>query len=225
MNTPRIAHSSSAEVIPFPTSGKPQFAKDSKAWLATTLADQSLTPASKVFCTAIYLHFNNKDVYQHTRELAAWPKLETLMIETGLSWETLNQSIKQVERAGFLDVQRGREGQRRIVNKYYARWPQGQNFGPSDRPQGQNSEGQNYREDSVRDSPSLLRGRRDIDSPSPVYADSVNSDSVNRTPERALRPEEAEEAKPAKKYDATPQLVAVVARWRAAGATNGSGDL
>src|SRR6516225_111611 len=213
MNTPRIAHSSSAEVIPFPTSGKPQFAKDSKAWLATTLADQSLTPASKVFCTAIYLHFNNKDVYQHTRELAAWPKLETLMIETGLSWETLNQSIKQVERAGFLDVQRGREGQRRIVNKYYARWPQGQNFGPSDRPQGQNSEGQNYREDSVRDSPS------------PVYADSVNSDSVNRTPERALRPEEAEEAKPAKKYDATPQLVAVVARWRAAGATNGSGDL
>jgi len=225
MNTPRIAHSSSAEVIPFPTSGKPQFAKDSKAWLATTLADQSLTPASKVFCTAIYLHFNNKDVYQHTRELAAWPKLETLMIETGLSWETLNQSIKQVERAGFLDVQRGREGQRRIVNKYYARWPQGQNFGPSDRPQGQNSEGQNYREDSVRDSPSLLRGRRDIDSPSPVYADSVNSDSVNRTPERALRPEEAEEAKPAKKYDATPPLGAVVARWRAAGATNGSGDL
>src|SRR6516225_11713724 len=200
MNTPRIAHSSSAEVIPFPTSGKPQFAKDSKAWLATTLADQSLTPASKVFCTAIYLHFNNKDVYQHTRELAAWPKLETLMIETGLSWETLNQSIKQVERAGFLDVQRGREGQRRIVNKYYARWPQGQNSGPSDRPQGQNSEGQNFREDSVRDSPSLF------------YADSVNSDSVNRTPERALRPEEAKEAKAAKKYNATPELVAAVAR-------------
>ena len=56
MNTPRIAHSSSAEVIPFPASGKLPFAKHSKAWLATTLADQSLTPASKVFCTAIYLH-------------------------------------------------------------------------------------------------------------------------------------------------------------------------
>jgi hypothetical protein len=222
MNSAQITPSSSAAIIAFPASGKLPFAKHSKAWLATTLADQSLTPASKVFCTAIYLHFNNKDVYQHTRELAAWPKLETLMIETGLSWETLNQSIKQVERAGFLDVQRGREGQRRTVNKYYARWPQGQNSGPSDRPQGQNSEGQNFREDSVRDSPSLLRGR-DIDSPSPLYADSVNSDSVNRTPERALRPEEAKEAKAAKKYNATPELVAAVARWRRV-ATNGSGQ-
>jgi hypothetical protein len=75
----------------------------------------------------------------------------------------------------------------------------------------------------VRDSPSLLRGR-DIDSPSPLYADSVNSDSVNRTPERALRPEEAKEAKAAKKYNATPELVAAVARWRSNVATNGSGQ-
>src|SRR5262249_52457989 len=139
--------SSSAEILTFPTT-KPSFAVASKAWLSAPLADPSLTFASKTFCTAVYLHFNVK-IYQETGQLVAWPSWDTLSTKFGLSRETINESIKQVERAGYLDIQRGRhDGHRRAGNRYFAR-TQGQNSGPW---QGQNfrgEQGQKYRLDSV----------------------------------------------------------------------------
>src|SRR5262245_25396436 len=86
MTTPRITPSSSAEVIPFPTSGKPTFAKDSKAWLMMALEEPSIKGhAPRTFFTAIYLHFNYEHYKQSGGELIAWPSWETLMGKFGLS--------------------------------------------------------------------------------------------------------------------------------------------
>jgi hypothetical protein len=151
---------SSAEIVPFPTADKPTFAVASKAWLKTTQTHPLLTDANKTFCTALYFYFNVKH-YQRTGELIAWPGWDTLITEFGLSKETINESIGQVERFQLLNVERNRYDRathRRAGNLY--RVPQGQDFGPY---QGQNSrpdQGQNSRQDSY-DSPSPLGERID----------------------------------------------------------------
>src|SRR5262249_24881253 len=205
MNTPSIAPSSSGSVIPFPTSGqRTGFAKASKDWLTRALAEPSFSHATRTFCTAIYLHFNSK-IYNDGHGLVAWPSWETLMAKFGLSEGSIREAIAQVERHGFLRVQRGRhDGRRRAVNKYYALeqpagiagWKEGQ-------PANEQSAGiavDSVISESVGES---IRGEYT----QPAISDSATRlDSVNRTPEGALRPEEAEEAKP-KKYNATPELM------------------
>ena len=222
MNTPPITPSSSANVIAFPASGKRTgFAKASKDWLIRALAEAP-SHATRTFCTAIYLHFNSK-IYQETGQLVAWPSWETLIANFGLSERSIRDAITWAEQGGFIQVQRGRrDGQRRTVNKYYANPPN---------PRVENAP-QPAREEISQP------GRRTVDSvitesrrgesirgeyTQPGVSDSATRlDSVNGTPE-GLRPEEAEEAKPAKTYNATPELMRVVARWRA-DANNGSGE-
>jgi|SRR5262245_61204677 len=237
---------SSAEVIQFP--GKQGFAAASKAWLEVILAHPKLTPATKVFLAAIYGKFNTDHYHATGGELFAWPSRDTLVAATGLSIETINESIKQAEHWGVLHVEHGRRlGQRRAVNKYFARMPQGQNSGPwQGQPQGQNfrdSQGQKNRQDSVikRIGESISGESISGECTQGQNFPSEELDSASRTPERALRPEEQtpekaaarpEEGKPAKVLRASPQLEALikasaktnVARWRAV-ATNGSGDL
>src|SRR5262249_42264061 len=59
--------------------------------------------------------------------------------------ETIRVSIKEAEGYGVLFVEHGRRrGQRRDVNKYFARMPQGQNSGPWPWPQGQNFDGRDF---------------------------------------------------------------------------------
>jgi len=235
MNTLPITPSSSAHIIPFPASGKHTgFAKASKDWLTRTLAE-SISHTTRTFCTAIYLHFNSK-IYNDGHGLVAWPSWETLIAKFGLSEGSIREAIAQAERHGLLRVERGRHnGQRRSVNRYYAIEQPANSAGwqpvnSAGREGGQpaNPEASGFAVDSVITESigesirgECIRGEYT----QPAISDSVTrADSVNQTPERALRPEEAEEAKPAKKYNATPELMRLVARWRA-DATNGSGDL
>ena len=222
MNSPPITSSSSAKVIQFPASGKRTgFAKASKDWLMRALAEPSFSHATRTFGTAIYLHFNSK-IYNDGHGLVAWPSWDTLRANFGLSEGSIREAITQLERRGFLRVERGRrDGGWRAVNKYYALeqpagiagWNGGQ---PAKFAGGQPA---GIAVDSVitESIGESIRGEYT----QPAISDSATElDSVNRTPE-GLRPEEA---KPAKKYNATPELMRVVARWRA-DATNGSGDL
>ena len=158
------------------------FAVVSKAWLKTTQTHPLLTDANKTFCTALYFYFNVKH-YQKTGELIAWPAWDTLITEFGLSKETINESIGQVEHFRLLEVERGRydrTAHRRAGNLYRvpSEVAQGQNFGPY---QGQNSrseQGQNSGQDSY-------------DSPSPLgeSIDSVKEEGLPRESQQEPKPE------------------------------------
>jgi hypothetical protein len=197
------------------------------------LAEPSFNHATRTFCTAIYLHFNYK-IYNDGHGLVAWPSWETLMANFGLSEGSIREAIAQTQRHGFLRVERGRhDGRRRAVNKYYALeqpansagWKgNGQPANPAGN-QPANSEGEQPAGFAV-DSMSLDSMNKSLDSmnkniDSMNRTQPANSDSGTKSRLGDRTPEE--ETKPAKKYDATPQLVAVVARWRT-DATNGSGE-
>jgi len=177
------------------------FAAASKAWLfEVVLPHPKLTDATKVVCTAIYGRFNTKHYNENGGELYAFPGWKELVALTGLSRETINQSLKQAEEYGVLRVERGRRlaSGRRGHNKYFAAFP-GQKSGPG---QGQNSRrspGQNYRgspgqknrQEEVR---VRIRGERNIIGESKLGQNFPDSDSdskkESRTPEQAaVRPE------------------------------------
>jgi hypothetical protein len=206
MNTPAHAAWSSAEVIQSHAKAKKTFAKDSKAWLAAVLAHPELTSAAKVLLAAIYWHFNTKHYHETGGELFAWPARDTLIAETALSIETFNQAINQAKHYGILHVQHGRRlgHGHREVNKYFARmpwWPQGQKSGPLNDFRGQKfrgsrgqdfrgSRGQKNRQDSVIGGIGeyIIGDRRGLRGQN--FFSSEELDPANRTPERALRPEE-----------------------------------
>ena len=123
-----ITPSSSAEVIPFPASGKPAgFAKARGDWLKTALTQPSLTYASKTFCAVISLYFNVRHYNETRGELLAWPSWDTLIADYGFTTATIQECTKQLERCGLLEVQRGRhDGRRRAGNRYFARTPKGE---------------------------------------------------------------------------------------------------
>jgi len=109
----------SSKVIPF-VIPRPTFTVAAKTWLKVTQAHPLLTGGSKVFCTALYLHFNCKH-YKTTGELLAWPSWDKLSAEYGLSRTTIHDSINEVERLGLLEVERGgydRAAQKRLGNRY-----------------------------------------------------------------------------------------------------------
>jgi len=207
------------------------FAAASKAWLKTTLTHPLLTDANKTFCTALFLNFNYKH-YNDTGELIAWPSWNKLTTEFGLSRETISESIGQVERFRLLEVEHGRYNRvthRRAGNLYRVpseSWvqdfqgqnsrpctEQGQNFGPCQGEQGQNSrpdQGQNYRPDSY-DSPSL------------------QDESIDSVKEEGLPRESKEGTKPEKiRFERYSEAVAESRKRRAAfkrpAAFNGGGQ-
>src|SRR5262245_448549 len=121
MNTPRITPASSAEVIPFPTSGKRTgFAKAKEGWLRRAHKE---APAHSIrtFCTALFLNFNFEHYQRTGGELIAWPSWGSLTAKFGLSEKSIREAIAWLEQNGLIRVQRGqRDGQRRAVNKYFA---------------------------------------------------------------------------------------------------------
>src|SRR5215468_9395309 len=120
MNTAPITSSSSTNVIAFPASGKHtgSYAQAREAWLRRELAEAP-SHAYRTFCTALFLNFNFQ-IYKATGELVAWPSWETLKTKFGITESTANEIAKSMERRGSIRVERGRQGARRAVNKYYA---------------------------------------------------------------------------------------------------------
>jgi hypothetical protein len=107
------------------------------------ISDKDLFHATARLLVALSERFNGQ-YYDATGELFAWPSREYLMARAAIpSKDTIAKSIKQAEARGYLYVEHGRRrGQRRDVNKYFARMPQGPKNGPW--PQGRNLEGRDF---------------------------------------------------------------------------------
>jgi biotin operon repressor len=67
-------------------------------------------------------HYNFKD------NKPAWPSIETLAKETGLSKSSVKRAIKELKEAGFLEVKRVYDGS----NRYHPRLPQSSPWGQTE---------------------------------------------------------------------------------------------
>jgi hypothetical protein len=161
------------------------------------ISHPTLKPAAKVVLVAISRKFNT-EYYEETGELFAWPKRETLAALTNLTVETVRASIKEAEACGVLFIEHGRRrGQRQDVNRYFARWPQGQNFCPWPWPQGQNFDGRKFclEEKIMNKSRESKRVEKKEDSQQQNFCPSDKKERL--TPDQAadLRPEGGESGK------------------------------
>jgi len=240
VNKPPVIAPSGAEVIQFPASGK-SFTADAKRWWKMAMGHPNLGLADRIFCSAIYDGFNTGIYKQTGGQLVAWPSWDKISAEFGLGKTAIFESQKRVESLGLLAVDHGRYDhttKRREHNTYRAILRpavnvQGSHGEPRQGSHGEPREGSDQGSEQgspfEQDSSSLTRRdesykscKREISEYSESSDSAKTSDSANRTPERALRPEaEKEQASTTPEFKRL--MAPIVARNRVA--TNGSGDL
>lgn len=100
-----LTRPSSAAVVLFPAV-KPTFAEAWKTY-REGLLDLPLTNAEFRFAVEFVKYFN-REYFEKTGQLIAWPMWTTLMAKTGLGKMTVHRTIKKFKRFGALEVERHR---------------------------------------------------------------------------------------------------------------------
>src|SRR5262249_19763390 len=99
----------------------PTFAIAWKAYRLALLDNEPLTNAEFRFAVEFVKYFN-REHFEKTGQLIAWPMWTTLMARTGLCKKTIWNTIKKFERFGAVEVERHRYNhttKRRAHNIYH----------------------------------------------------------------------------------------------------------
>jgi hypothetical protein len=100
-----VTLSSSGTVVPLMPRSQ-GFAAASKAWLSPLLADRRLTHGEKTLASRLFLYID-KNHFETTGQLLAYPGWERLGEETTLSKSSIDRSLKKFESVGAVKINRG----------------------------------------------------------------------------------------------------------------------
>jgi DNA-binding PadR family transcriptional regulator len=109
-----LTPSSSAAILQFKPSppepkpnGKPTFQQAREAWLQRCHGNGQLTHADRAVVTQIFRHFNRQH-YEQSGELLAFPKWETMGEAGRLSKASIFRALRKLERLGAVEIKHGR---------------------------------------------------------------------------------------------------------------------